>query len=376
MTLTRSQQEESYWSCAHTPLIAPNRRVLGVLSTLHSCTERIIGERRLITLRNLSLSMSSATSEAEACRLGAEVLTQNQLDVAAALLYLPRTDRRALSLVQSVRFPAAAELIVRAPECELSRNVAAVSASGECRVVSLPAELRELLPDAVCNGCSLGKPRAALLLPLEPTGTAHDAHPYGVLFVALHPGCMVNESYKTFLSLVASRLVAALRVASERATEKQRTAELTALDRTKSHFLNSVSGEFRTPLTLILGPIEELLLRCNDDRPLPLAAFRDNFALMQRNGARLLKLVNSLLDFSRIEAGRLQGRYQPVNLDTVTTGLASFFRAECESAGVALVVRCTPPREPVYIDIEMWEKVRSTITAQGARVPNLMRRSL
>src|SRR6202008_277073 len=76
-----------------------------------------------------------------------------------------------------------------------------------------------------------------------------------------------------------------------------------------------------------------------------------------RNAMRLLKLVNALLDFSRIEAGRVQANYEPVDLAALTSDLASGFRSAAERAGLRLHVRCAPLSEPVYVDRDMWEKI-------------------
>ena len=78
---------------------------------------------------------------------------------------------------------------------------------------------------------------------------------------------------------------------------------------------------------------------------------------MQRNGLRLQKLVNTLLDFSRIEAGRMQAVYEPTDLADVTAELASNFRSACERAGLRLVVDCPALPDPVYVDRDMWEKI-------------------
>jgi PAS domain S-box-containing protein len=76
-----------------------------------------------------------------------------------------------------------------------------------------------------------------------------------------------------------------------------------------------------------------------------------------RNSLRLLKLVNSLLDFSRIEAGRAQAIYESTDLASLTSDLASNFRSACERAGLRLVISCPPLTEPVYVDRDMWEKI-------------------
>jgi signal transduction histidine kinase len=72
---------------------------------------------------------------------------------------------------------------------------------------------------------------------------------------------------------------------------------------------------------------------------------------------RLLKLVNTLLDFSRIEAGRTQASYEPTDLAAYTAELASVFRSAVEKGGLKLVVNCPALPEPVYVDREMWEKI-------------------
>ncbi len=131
---------------------------------------------------------------------------------------------------------------------------------------------------------------------------------------------------------------------------------LKELDRLKTQFFANVSHEFRTPLTLMLGPLEDAL--ANADGVLPLGAAR-NLSVSHRNALRLLKLVNTMLDFSRIEAGRVQASYQPTDLAAFTAELASNFRSACEKAGLRLIVDCAPlvGADPVYVDRDMWEKI-------------------
>ncbi|MBD3886991.1 PAS domain-containing protein [Phormidium tenue FACHB-886] len=129
--------------------------------------------------------------------------------------------------------------------------------------------------------------------------------------------------------------------------------ELSRLDELKTQFFANVSHEFRTPLTLMLGPLEEMLTA---DGALS-AKEREQLQVVHRNAQRLLKLVNTLLDVSRIEAGRIQANYEPTDLATYTADLASMFRSAIESAGMQLIVDCPPLPEPVYIDREMWKKI-------------------
>ncbi|MBR0779672.1 PAS domain S-box protein [Bradyrhizobium diazoefficiens] len=136
--------------------------------------------------------------------------------------------------------------------------------------------------------------------------------------------------------------------------QRQRAEALAEIDRTKTAFFSNVSHEFRTPLTLLLGPIEDAL----GDREQPLGARqRERIDVVQRNALRLHKLVNTLLDFSRVEAGRIQAVYQPTDIALLTHDLASSFRSACEKAGLLLTVNAPPLAGQVFVDREMWEKI-------------------
>src|SRR5208282_5862288 len=126
------------------------------------------------------------------------------------------------------------------------------------------------------------------------------------------------------------------------------------IDRAKTAFFSNVSHEFRTPLTLMLGPLEDEL--AEHDSPLP-PARHARLETAHRNSLRLLKLVNTLLDFSRIEAGRVQASYEPTDLATYTAELASVFRSAVEKAGLTLTVECPCLPELIYVDGDMWEKI-------------------
>jgi len=137
--------------------------------------------------------------------------------------------------------------------------------------------------------------------------------------------------------------------------ERRRAEALAEIDRGKTRFFSNISHEFRTPLTLMLGSLEEMK-REAAGAAIP-ASYLDQMDLVHRNGLRLLKLVNTLLDFSRIEAERVQAVYEATDLAEMTAHLASEFRSAIEKAGLALVVNCPPLQDAAYVDREMWEKV-------------------
>jgi len=135
---------------------------------------------------------------------------------------------------------------------------------------------------------------------------------------------------------------------------REANSKLAELDAAKTAFFSNISHEFRTPLTLMLGPLEDEL--AESVQPLP-EARRQRLETAHRNSLRLLRLVNSLLEFARIEAGRVQALYQPTDLAALTTELASHFRSAVERAGLTLTVECPPLPRPIYVDREMWEKI-------------------
>jgi CheY-like chemotaxis protein/nitrogen-specific signal transduction histidine kinase len=170
--------------------------------------------------------------------------------------------------------------------------------------------------------------------------------------LGVSPRRQLDATYRGFLTLVADQFSSALQETRSRLDERQRAQALAELDQAKNVFFGNVSHEFRTPLTLMLGPVDNLLAR----RSLP-PDVTESLRLVQRNGVRLRKLVNSLLDFSRIEAGRVDARFQPTDLAAFTQDLVSVFRSAIEDAGLRLFAHFARLPEPVFVDREMWEKI-------------------
>ena len=206
--------------------------------------------------------------------------------------------------------------------------------------------LEDLFPD-LPTGSWNKPPSQARLVPIFRRG---QEKPAGVFIAALNPYRQFDGSYAEFLDLAAGQIAASITNAEAYETEKKRAEELTNLDHAKTAFFSNVSHELRTPLTLILGPIEDALL--NQTPP-----SQESLEMLHRNALRLLKLVNGLLDFVRIEVGRMRANYQPTDLSVLTAQLASVFRSAVERAGLKLIVDCPPLPEPAYVDREMWEKI-------------------
>src|SRR5262249_40724085 len=198
-------------------------------------------------------------------------------------------------------------------------------------------------------------PESALVLPISAPG---QSRPTGFLIAGLSPRRIIDADYRSFFDLIAAHTATAIANARAYEEEKKRADALAELDCAKTAFFSNVSHEFRTPLSLMLGPTEDLLATAADSRVhTQLSDRRLQLELLYRNELRLLKLVNSLLDFARVEAGRIEAVYEPVDLATYTAELASNFRSAVEKAGLHFLIDAPPLSTPAYIDREMWEKI-------------------
>jgi signal transduction histidine kinase len=140
---------------------------------------------------------------------------------------------------------------------------------------------------------------------------------------------------------------------------REANTKLNQLDAAKTAFFSNISHEFRTPLTLMLGPLADSLA----DASMTLNhGQRERLQLAYDNSLRLLKLVNALLDFARLEAGRLRGNFSPIDVARMTADLAMMFQSAVDASGIKLTVDCPALSEPIWIDRDMWEKI----------VPNLV----
>lgn len=145
---------------------------------------------------------------------------------------------------------------------------------------------------------------------------------------------------------------------------REANAKLAELDEAKTAFFSNVSHEFRTPLTLMLGPLEDILADTTEALG---SEHRARVRLAHDNALRLLKLVNALLDFSRIEAGRMRASYAPLDVGELTAELAAMFGSAVDEASVSLHVDCPRLGEPVWVDREMWEKIVSNLISNAVK---------
>jgi PAS domain S-box-containing protein len=346
--------EETHFTVAYSPVpdeSAP-RGIGGVLATVHEISEQVVGARRLAVLGELGARSADAKTAEEACQMAAETLARHPKDLPFVLLYLLDADGQQARLAATAGFETNGRLC--APMVTLQDDIAdtgfPIAAVARTQTMCIVERLADYW-DEIPPGPWSDPPHSAAVIPIR-SSIAHQLS--GVLVLGISARLRLDDAYRGFLDLVTSQIATAIANARAYEAERQRAEALAAIDRAKTAFFSNVSHEFRTPLTLLLSPLADVL----DDTTMPIPAeHRVQLEVAQRNGQRLLKLVNTLLDFTRIEAGRVEASYVPTDLCAFTADLASVFRSLIEKAGLDFMVQCTPLSESVYVDRDMWEKI-------------------
>lgn len=343
-------KEEVYCTWSFSPLLGETDEVDGVFCAVFETTDKLVGSRRIDALHRLGVRASEAPTVDQACRASVEALAENPHDVPFAAIYLHERGATHLTLRASAGLRdlhALPRAVPIAADDEGSAWPLAAVLHGQRAADVELATLGLELP----GGPWPEPANKAVVLPIF--GSTR-AEVIGVIVVGVSPRRVLDAGYRTFFDLVAGHVGKAITDAQAIEAERRRAEALAEIDRAKTTFFSNVSHEFRTPLALMLGPLEDTLANLSR---LPTESIRDQLETVMRNALRLLKLVNALLDFSRIEAGRVQARFEPVDLAAFTAELAGVFRAAIERGGVELVVRCEPLPEPIHVDREMWEKI-------------------
>jgi signal transduction histidine kinase/serine phosphatase RsbU (regulator of sigma subunit)/DNA-binding response OmpR family regulator len=347
--------EETYHTFSYSPLVDDDNVIRGMLCVVKEDTDQVIAARRMATLGALGTRVSDLT-EAETIASACRHLAANPWSLPFTLTYLFDPDGTA-RLAGSTGFggahrgphpgshPAAPERI--AVDDPSAAWPADRLLEGQSVVVDDLADRFDSVP----SGEWPDSPSQAVVVPLLQPG---QPVPYGFLVVGANPYRPLDENYLSFMRLIAAHIAGAVTDARAYEFERQRAETLAELDRAKTDFFTNISHEFRTPLTLMLGPAEDALA----DQAEPLTpAQRRRVELVQRNGRRLLDLVNSLLDFSRIASGRVSSRFEPLDLARYTGELAAMFASAAQSAGLSLTIDCRPLSRPAYVDQDQWAKI-------------------
>lgn len=346
--------EECYFNYNLSPIRLPDGTIEGVSNIAVENTYRVLNERRQKILRELAVQTASVRSTKDVCVVAPTIFDRK--DIPFSLIYLIDHNSRQAHLAGSSGFQANDPLAPDVVDLTEKENLLGKWPINIVANTAMAQNIPDLFKHFGVNFNSYWPEatREALLLPIR---ISQNTGMFGVLVAGINPRRALDDGYQIFLGQVAGQIAAAIVNARAYEEEKGRVERLEELDRAKTVFFSNISHEFRTPLTLILGSLDSLgNALTGQTQPLSDRMLKD-IQIARRNAFRLHKLVNSLLDFSRIEAGRMQAHYVPINLAKYTTGLVSVFRSAIEKAGLILCEDIESINEPAYIDKDSWEKI-------------------
>lgn len=340
--------EEAFMTFSFAPIRDESGNIGGIFHPITESTEQMLSARRTHSLRELGSHISRAKTLEEICDPLVALYEVYQLDLPFLLFYKNNEDGTGAMLQQAVGLDADPRLC----PIQLRPDDAAgpwLLPSADTAGLIIQPGLRDRF-GAYAAGPYEMAPDNAVVIPLFVAG---QEQAFGFLVAGVSACRALDTEYEHFYRQLGNTFNTAISNVYAYEQEQKRIEALAAIDRSKTAFFSNVSHEFRTPLALMLGPLEELMR----EPLLQEAHYLQNIDSIHRNAGRLLKLVNNLLDFSRMESDRVKGRFYPLDLGRLTVDLASTFRSIIEQAGMRLVVEAPGLTQQVFVDPEMWEKI-------------------
>jgi len=323
--------EETYYTFSYTPITGDEGGTAGMICFNSDDTERIQAERQMRTLMQLGSRLTDSRSSQDVFKRTLRVLNDNPQD-------FPFVQFRMVGEEAELFHDCETAVIYRKPQ---------VVEDIDKRVANLTKGAWEIVP------------HTGVILPIFHPATREA---YGYLVVGINPYRLPDQKYIAFFSLVLDQITNSLADLHALEAERQRSEALMEIDRAKTLFFSNISHEFRTPLTLLLGPIEDVL-----SDPDAKEVNRYRMGVAYRNVLRMQKLVNTLLDFSRIEAGRMDAKFSRVDIVAFTRELASSFRSAVERAGMQLQLSSGLITEEVYVDVDQWEQIMLNLISNALK---------
>lgn len=340
--------EETYFTFSYSPIIDETNEVVGIINPCQETTEQVLSERRFKLLQ--SLSAKEVNSIKEIGEIVDRVLFLDNEDIPFSIIYLTSVDQKSVHLVGNAGVGVDSMLAPGLIAIENSKSPWPVADLYKEKKPMLLNNLRKLYKDALPQYPYEEMPDAAYLLPIEIVGKDM---PSGFIVLGISPRLMFDELYQGFFELISRQISIHISNSHTLAMQKQRVEELSELNKAKTDFFNNVSHELRTPLTLIVGPLENLLAKSSGLT----ASAKNEIDLIYRNAVRLIKLVNNLLNFSRIESHRIDVKFESLDLCKITSTIANSFLPAIEKAGLKFIINCQPLSRETSADKEMWENI-------------------
>ncbi|KLO42735.1 SpoIIE family protein phosphatase [Mycobacterium nebraskense] len=336
--MTGGQSQERYFTFTYSPIIGGDGAVTAIFCAVIETTDRVLSGRRLHLLNAVATAVLDAHAIDDAVSSAVAVCDAQPLDLPFIAVYVSGDGEGARDSTLRGATPSIRPLLPGSLAELTGRD--GTPRSRAARVIDRLEDVIPGITELFGENC----PRQALVLPLGETSNA------GAVVIGVSARRPLDSMYRGFCQLLADQLSAAFASVVSYEQQRRRADALAELDRAKTAFLTNVSHEFRTPLTLLLGPLDDAL-----SEAAPGSVLADRLSTAGRNARRLQRLVESLLDFSRIEAGRANAKLVCTDVGALTAHIASSFTELCHRAGLELVVDCSP----VLADLDpgMWETI-------------------
>ncbi|MCK8671032.1 response regulator [Rhodococcus sp. HM1] len=348
--------EESYWTFSYSPIFDDTGAVAGVFVATADTTAAVFGDRRREAISRLgTVAISDAgNSVADICEKALAALALSGADVPVAAVYLDsRTEHPERAVPHTWDRVADLGTIgdvdgLLGPDAQ--RVLDEVARSREPLVVTGVAERS---PGVVDPTRLLGAQPfdTVVLLPLTVPARATAI---GVLAVGLNPNLAYDDNYAALVQLIAARISGLLRDSLAFDAERRRADALAEVDKAKTRFLETVSHEFRTPLVLLLGPLQSVL----DDADALTDEQHESLETARRAVMRLQRLVDVLLEATRAESYKVRPRLQPTDAAALTAACVELYEPIVRDAGLTLVTRIDDAAaETIALDPEIWSHI-------------------
>ncbi|MDJ1494946.1 ATP-binding protein [Cytophagaceae bacterium DM2B3-1] len=339
--------EEAFMTFSFAPIRDESGNVGGIFHPITETTEQILSARRTQVLRDVAVHIGKARTNSEVVRELTTIHPSLTYDLPFIQLY-ELDSKTGLATLQMSSGTSQGALEFPQIDTQTSDETHwPFDLVLESQDFVLVSNLEERF-GSFQSGPFEQPPHTAFIFPIQIAG---QEKPYGFMVAGVSRGRALDQEYQNFFELLSNAISTAFSSVDAYQQQQKRAQQLAEIDKAKTAFFSNVSHEFRTPLTLLLGPLEEQIEKSRNTLTML------DIESMHRNALRLLKLVNNLLDFSRVEAGRVKASFEKVDLGEVTEDLASTFRSVMESAGLELQVRRPAEVMPVYVDRDMWEKI-------------------
>lgn len=369
--------EETYWTFSYSPIRRFDCDVLGVFVATSDVTDNVLGRRRMNAVQQLgSISATRRQHPAVTCRTATSTLSKIGDDFPLVMTYLDPISTFDTSREHRLGGSENVVALVDGRVVELvavGGGMAPDDAHGwladgpGVKAVAEVAHTGDMEHLKGLSGDGNGRGPVVDDVPLDdvvvlPLRIAGREEPVGVLVVGVSPFHVVDDQYLEFLDVVAGRVSTTLTDVLAFEYERQRSTALADVDAAKTHFLENISHEFRTPLTLLLAPLKDLLESSAEPSE------REIVETAYRNAARLKELVDSLLDVAGASTGAIVVDREATDIVELTRGCIAQFDNIVTTSDLSLNVDLDPVESrQVMIDREKWTRIVTNLVSNAVK---------